>query len=177
MEQAITHTNQFYFSTHHTPWYINQLLREQIVNQEVLNYNAVKIGFIPNKQYFLWTLQKSNADENLSKISYLIFNNLSALHVAFIQSQIALSQRPSNDGTYFIENYQDYILQAIEDLEESDGLIYPAMNRFLKDNENYRKELLIYLEKYIISGLNISATVNATFIHRHTVIYRIENIL
>lgn len=228
MEQAITHTNEFYFSTHHTPWYINQLLRGQVVNHEVLNYNSMKIGFISDNQYFLWTFQKSNTDEKfledlLPNIAYalethmvyyyanqiividqnlkhyqnkalhkklhsllsqnylrfgqsMIFDNLLDLHVAFMQSQIALSQRLSNDGTYFIENYQDYILQSIEELEESDGLIYPAMNRFLKVNENYRKELLICLEKYITSGLNISATANATFIHRHTVIYRIEKI-
>ena len=63
MEQAITHTKEFYFSTHHMPWYINQLLRGQAVNHEVLNYNARKIGFITDKQFFLWTFQKSNIDE------------------------------------------------------------------------------------------------------------------
>ena len=50
------------------------------------------------------------------------------------------------------------------------------MNRFLEVKENYRNELLICLEKYITSGLNISATANAIFVHRHTVIYRIEKI-
>lgn len=228
MEQAITHTKEFYFSTHHTPWYINQLLRGQAVNHEVLNYNARKIGFIADKRFFLWTFQKSNIDEKflenlLPNIAYaldtnmvyyyanqiividqslkhyqnkpihkklhsllsqnhlrfgqsMIFDNLTDLHVAFMQSQIALSQHPSSDGTYFIESYQDYILQAITDLEESDGLVYPAMNRFLEVKENYRNELLICLEKYITSGLNISATANAIFVHRHTVIYRIEKI-
>lgn len=106
----------------------------------------------------------------------MVFPHLEDLHTAFMQSQIALGQHLHDEGTFFVDSYPDYIVKAIRDLEESAGLVYPTMNCFFRIREDYRRELLVCLEKFIACGLNLSATAKALFIHRHTVIYRVEKI-
>lgn len=59
---------------------------------------------------------------------------------------------------------------------EADGLMFPSMKNFQNIKKEYRQDLLICLEQYISSGLNLSATASNLFIHRHTVIYRIKKI-
>lgn len=106
----------------------------------------------------------------------MCFENITELHTAFMQSQIALSQRKKEPGISFLEILPEYLVKTLFTSNEADGLMFPSMKNFQNIKKEYRQDLLICLEQYISSGLNLSATASNLFIHRHTVIYRIKKI-
>ena len=83
----------------------------------------------------------------------MCFENITELHTAFMQSQIALSQRKKEPGISFLEILPEYLVKTLFTSNEADGLMFPSMKNF-----------------------HLSATASNLFIHRHTVIYRIKKI-
>ena len=99
----------------------------------------------------------------------MCFENITELHTAFMQSQIALSQRKKEPGISFLEILPEYLVKTLFTSNEADGLMFPSMKNFQNIKKEYRQDLLICLK-------HLSATASNLFIHRHTVIYRIKKI-
>ena len=74
-----------------------------------------------------------------------------------MQSQIALSQRKKEPGISFLEILPEYLVKTLFTSNEADGLMFPSMKNFQNIKKEYRQDLLICLEQYISSGLNLSA--------------------
>lgn len=107
----------------------------------------------------------------------MIFNNLNNLHSSFMQSQICLNQKNKNERIrYFLDNYQFYILGNLSDFNEIDGLYFPNLRDLIWEYPDYGVDLLSCLKAYILHGQNLSATAKSQYIHRHTVLYRIQKV-
>jgi len=106
----------------------------------------------------------------------MIFRNIMEIHHPFIQCQIVLEDAASeNAAVYsFQKNYALYLLKLIKRNSPSDSLLHPDIKLILNSEKKYEVELLRCLEAFIMQGQNISATANQLFIHRHTVIYRLN---
>ncbi|UWG98894.1 helix-turn-helix domain-containing protein [Dehalobacter sp. DCM] len=108
----------------------------------------------------------------------MIFHDISEIRQAYRQCQIAF------DGSYqknpvihdFRKHYVNFILSSIHKEMDSNDLLYPGIKALLKKDDHYGLELLRCLQEYIISGKNVSATAEVLYIHRHTVLYRLNNI-
>ena len=105
----------------------------------------------------------------------MTFNHLMDVHQAFLQCTIALEGITENETElfFFKERYSEHILQCIQNNSDAKALIYPGIQKLL-DNEAYGRELLQCLQTYMFNGQNISAAARSLFIHRHTVLYRLE---
>lgn len=108
----------------------------------------------------------------------MIFPDISELHQAYMQCQIALdySHRKYSLIFDFRKQYINYILNSLDKKNDINDLLYPGIKRLLQKNESYGLELLHCLQKYIIHGQKVSATAESLYIHRHTVVYRIDTI-
>jgi sugar diacid utilization regulator len=107
-----------------------------------------------------------------------IFSNITALRHAYIQCQVVLENKDDNRAGIrsFQKYYRSYTLASLCALTPYASLLYPGIDRLLRDNEKYGSELLLCLKAFILEGRNISATARRLFVHRHTVIYRLERI-
>lgn len=108
----------------------------------------------------------------------MIFHDISELHQAFRQCQIALDDSHQINALIydFRKRYVNYILDSIHKKTDINDLLYPGIKGLLQKDESYGLELLHCLQEYIIHGKNISATAESLFVHRHTVMYRLNNI-
>lgn len=107
----------------------------------------------------------------------MVFNNIFEISHAFYQCQISNEYSGQKNAliSSFNEVYSDYILSAIEKNTKLDILVIPEI-RNLHPNEPYNRELLLCLQTFVINGKNITATAKDLNIHRHTVVYRLNNI-
>lgn len=145
-------------------YYSNQLI---LIDTQLAHYQNTQLkGKLHN---FL-------AQNQLKYGCSMIFDDITHLHTAFIQCQIALTIETNTDGMDFIHSYTTYLLNSIRHLNEIDGLLYPSMFSLSSIKKEYRSELLLCLEKYIETGQNVTATAALLHVHRHTVLYRLERL-
>lgn len=106
-----------------------------------------------------------------------IFSNIFEINYAFNQCQISNQFFKENITQIirFSEIYFDYILSIIEKSINLDVLVAPEIRK-LNLSEPYTKELLLSLQAFLINGKNITSTAKVLNIHRHTAVYRLNNI-
>lgn len=108
----------------------------------------------------------------------VVFNDLYQISLAYLQCQI--SNEYADDAAFeiisFNDIYADHILTVLDRHTKLDVLIVPQL-RSLNLQDPYTHELLICLKAYIANGKNITAAADSLKIHRHTVVYRLKNIL
>ena len=103
-----------------------------------------------------------------------VFSSFIDLHHAFMQTVIALDHSSDQIITDFKDIVIPHIIQCVKNSPEAEGMVYPGLNKIKNYNGVYGLELLQCLRAYILSGRNVSATAKALFIHRHTLLYRLE---
>lgn len=108
----------------------------------------------------------------------MIFQDIYELHQAYAQCRIALESSLNNSVSIhdFRKQYVNYIIDSIHKERDINDLLYPGIKRLLQKDKGYGLELVHCLQEYIIHGRNTSATAQSLFVHRHTVIYRLNNI-
>lgn len=116
---------------------------------------------------------------NFKGATSMFFNNIFEIHHAFIQCQIVLEkvEKNNNDIYDFNSVINDYIIEGLRKNTAIESVIYPGLRKLKIKEDAYHRELLFCLQSYIIHGQNVSATAKCLFIHRHTVIYRLDNIM
>ncbi len=124
---------------------------------------------------------KKRLNELLKKYSLIggismIFPDFTLLHQAFMQSQISLAAASQGHAAAFRENVLPYALRVLRKENEVDGIIYPGLDQPLRHAPDYGRELLECLKAYLVSGCNITATARLLFLHRNTVMYRLEQL-
>ncbi|MDW8803125.1 helix-turn-helix domain-containing protein [Clostridium sp. A1-XYC3] len=122
-----------------------------------------------------------NLTDFLSTISFkgafsMVFSNLLEMHQAYMQCQITLENTNSECATVysFQKHYSSYILELFKKNSPWDSLLYPGIKHLLTKDKKYGVELLRCLQTFIMQGRNITATADHLFVHRHTVIYRLN---
>lgn len=138
----------------------------------VIDYKNKKRKSSDFKNHLTSLLKKNNLQYGRS----MIFHNLSQLHQAFMQTQIALSTTRTGQGNDFLDVYHEYLLHILETQTDSVGIVFPKLDMILKESPDFAKELLLTIKSYILNGKNLTATAKDLFIHRHTVLYRIKRI-
>lgn len=106
----------------------------------------------------------------------MVFDNPIELHTAYLQSNIALEYAGRNGCMRFTGCIMDYMLHGIEGQIAHRGFMYPGLIVLLARDPEYGKELLACLETYLLCGCNVSRAAEKLFIHRHTMIYRLDYI-
>ncbi len=125
---------------------------------------------------FMHSLHNLLIQHDLLCARSMVFQHPDMLREAYLQSEIALlSGRPHCVNAY-IDCYPQYIRKNLFGQTEQDGLLYPGIRRLLQSDAAYGHDLLQCLRVYMIMGRNASRTAKALFIHRHTVLYRLEKI-
>jgi len=106
-----------------------------------------------------------------------IFSNIFEINYSFNQCQISNQFFKENITQIirFSEIYFDYVLSIIEKSINLDVLVAPEIRK-LNLSEPYTKELLLSLQAFLINGKNITSTAKVLNIHRHTAVYRLNNI-
>ena len=139
----------------------------------VCDYNLSNYQDLHFENLILDFLTRTNLKASIS----MIFNNIFEISYAFNQCQISNEFHGEKNSQIisFNEIYFNYILSIIEKDTKLDFLVASQI-RILDSNVPYNRELLLTLQTFIINGKNITTTAKALNIHRHTVVYRLNNI-
>lgn len=107
-----------------------------------------------------------------------IANNFLEINNAYLQATGALRMSKLFNGKAGVHSYKDYMLVKIfEDIpkfklsEYLDMLITPEAKAIFRDND-----ILVTAESFMANDLNVSETARSLYMHRNTLIYRIDKI-
>lgn len=147
----------------------------------VFYYNGQIVVIDHDLSHFDCMPFKERLNELLRKYSLrggssMLFPDFSLLHQAFMQSQIALSGAVPGLAAAFRESILPYVAEVLERENEADGIIYPGLDQPLQQAPEYGRELLECLKAYLMSGCNVTATARTLFLHRNTIMYRLEQL-
>jgi len=107
--------------------------------------------------------------------SSMPFRDLRKLHYSYIQSRIALSYAEENHTIYFPSVFQSYVMESLSKVTEIRALCHPRVIELYEGDENdvtLAKNLRVYLG----CGRNIADTARKLYIHRNTLLYRLEKL-
>ncbi|MTI48454.1 MAG: PucR family transcriptional regulator [Firmicutes bacterium] len=107
----------------------------------------------------------------------MVFSSIFEIGYAFNQCLITndFYEKKDTQIISFNEIYFDYILTTIEKNTELDVLVTPKI-RNLNPKDSYGRDLLLSLQAFITNGKSITSTAKTLNVHRHTVVYRLNNI-
>ncbi|MCD7817631.1 MAG: helix-turn-helix domain-containing protein [Lachnospiraceae bacterium] len=141
--------------------------------------NLIAIDFQPEEHVsepFKRSLDNLMMQNGLCGGRSMVFSDITELETALQQTRIALSAANSGEIVDYIDEYPNYVLRAVTSQKDGGGLTWPGLERLLQKDPEYGRDLLVCLKNYILSGRNMSVTAKALYIHRHTVLYRIQKI-
>ena len=109
----------------------------------------------------------------------LVFHDFMNLKYAYIQCKTALSS-PSSElkpQTYLFETqYTEHVVKALDTSTSLKSLCLPQVLRLYHTEGGKGQEFVHSLQTYLINGRNTTATAARLFIHRNTLLYRLERI-
>lgn len=106
----------------------------------------------------------------------LPFHDLSHLYSCYVQSRIALSFIHEEGCILFEDIYQDYITESLSKLTEIKALCHPRILELYESSDPGNQTLINNLHTYLLCGRNIAETARKLFIHRNTLLYRLEKL-
>jgi hypothetical protein len=107
----------------------------------------------------------------------MVFNNFLHLRHYFTQSKFAAAQcePPENQAICLYEDYHaDHVLQTLSLGADPRCFCHPGILSLWESGSESQRDLVHCLHHYFLNGRNISATAEATHIHRNTLIYRLD---
>ncbi len=123
---------------------------------------------------FLSSLGSILVENQLNASLSMEFSDLMELHHAFMQTAIAMEFAWDNKVVKFTDCFQAYIQQSLTSQQYQDGVYFPNLEKLYSHHSGYGAELIRCLQTYILCDFNVSATAKKLFIHRHTMLYRLE---
>jgi hypothetical protein len=124
-------------------------------------------------------------DDLLSRIGIkcgisLKFYNFMSIKYPYIQSKIAIMEGVKKDPHklryYFRDYYIDHIMNSLDNSTSLKSLCHPQVLKLKEYDKINNTEYVRCLFTYLQNGLNISQTARKLFIHRNTLIYRLNRI-
>jgi hypothetical protein len=109
----------------------------------------------------------------------MVFTDFMRLRCYYVQSSFAVSYCESfpNTRICFYENCQrDHVLRSLASVTDLRTFCHPAILTLWESGEESKQELVRCLYLYLLNGGNIAATAKALFVHRTTLIYRLEKL-
>lgn len=93
-----------------------------------------------------------------------------------IAVQIGQKKKPDRSVFFFQEVYADYFLMALEENQDIRSFCHPVIQKILKYPDPWSLDLLQTLWVYLQNGQRISSTAEKLFIHRNTLVNRLQQI-
>jgi hypothetical protein len=109
----------------------------------------------------------------------MVFHNFMRLRYYYTQSSFAAAQCESHPGSllYYYENCQrDHVLKSLGNSADLQSFCHPEILALWESGIEEQQELVRCLYHYLLNGKNLAATAKALFIHRNTLIYRLEKL-
>ncbi len=107
------------------------------------------------------------------------FRNFMHLKYYYIQSKTVLAENDvqSNVHTfYFTDYFIQHVVHSIESSTSLKALCHPKILSLHYSNKKNRKEWLDCVYTYLMMGRSIAATARKLFVHRNTILYRIQSV-
>jgi purine catabolism regulator len=108
------------------------------------------------------------------------YNTITTLHKSFTEANEAIrlmEQFENNTGVSHFEDYSVYhLLSSNIKSQELEAFFTKSLGKIYEHDKRHDTAYLTTLESYFQNNLNLSETAKALFIHRNTLIYRIEKI-
>lgn len=109
-----------------------------------------------------------------------IFDNFSELKYYYIQSKAALCEGEKNNPDEIIWNFDDYyfshLINSLDNTTSLTSMCHPNVLRLYNHDEINDTDFVQCLRMYLYNGCNIAQTGKSLFMHRNTLIYRLEKI-
>jgi len=110
----------------------------------------------------------------------LVFNSFSDLKYYYIQSKIALFEGDIHDPKKVLLDYQDYyfpgMIHTLDNTSSLKSLCHPSILLLYKHDSVSGTNYVYCLQRYIFNGCNIAQTAQDLYMHRNTLVYRLEKI-
>jgi hypothetical protein len=109
----------------------------------------------------------------------MVFNDFMRLRCYYVQSSFAAACCESHPDTRlcFYENCQrDHVLRSLASATDPRAFCHPAILALWESGDEGSQELVRGLYHYLLNGGNLASTAKALFIHRNTLIYRLEKL-
>ena len=142
------------------------------------DYVAAVIRCDREKEFFISLWKMLQQEEYLTGIS-LPFANVAALQKAGNQAALALlsgSQEPGSISRCVDHAYTYFLNKLAGDKSFGTELLHPGLARLRKYDEKHGTNFYDSLYQYLILERNVVATAKSLFIHRNSMIYRLQRI-
>jgi DNA-binding PucR family transcriptional regulator len=109
----------------------------------------------------------------------MVFSNFMYLRYYYVQSSFAAAYNEAHPDTRlcFYETCQrEHVLQSLSATADPRAFCHPAILALWESGEESSQELVRGLYHYLLNGGNLAATAKALFVHRNTLIYRLEKL-
>lgn len=148
-------------------------------------YNNTIIMIIRDRDY---SIKNQDVKQNLDKLLTsnemkcgvsACFPDFSQLKYYYIQSCFAIeycNQYPEIIIQHYEYCYKEHIIQVLRTSTDLSCFCQPRILAMWNSQEENQKELIHCLYHYLINGRNLTLTSEALYIHRNTLIYRINKL-
>jgi hypothetical protein len=109
----------------------------------------------------------------------MVFTDFMRLSCYYVQSGFAAACCESRPDTRlcFYENCQrDHVLRSLASVTDPRAFCHPAILALWESGDEKQQELVRCLYYYLLNGGNLAAAAKALFVHRTTLIYRLEKL-
>jgi hypothetical protein len=109
----------------------------------------------------------------------MVFNNFMRLRCYYVQSSFAASHcknRPDSPLCHYEDCQRDHVLQSLAAAADIRSFCHPAILALQESGDEKQQELVRCLYYYLLNGGNLVTTAKALFVHRSTLIYRLEKL-
>jgi hypothetical protein len=109
----------------------------------------------------------------------MVFANFMRLRHYYVQSSFAAAwceTHPNSPLCYYENCQSDHVLQSLGAAADLRSFCHPGILALWESGDEGQQELVRCLYYYVVNGGNLAATAKALFIHRNTLIYRIEKL-
>jgi len=105
------------------------------------------------------------------------FDDFMNVKYYYIQSKCALSnnEKPGDYSVHFFsQNYISHVLHTLDQATSLTALCHPKLLSLYNSDQKNRQELLECIYTYLLSGRNIADTARKLYVHRNTLLYRLQ---
>jgi sugar diacid utilization regulator len=109
----------------------------------------------------------------------MVFHNFMRLRYYYAQSSFAAAcceSRPDTLLCYYETCQRDHVLRSLASVTDPRAFCHPEILALWESGIEEQQELVRCLYYYLLNGKNLAATAKALFIHRNTLIYRLEKL-
>jgi sugar diacid utilization regulator len=99
-----------------------------------------------------------------------------AMHHAEMALQLGRKKTMDQQIYTFKEVYAEYIIQVLSKDQDTYSLCHPIVQKIVKNHDQWSLELIHTLWIYLQNGKRISQTADKLFIHRNTLVNRLQSI-